>query len=481
MTLSVIPLERMFVLGAALLLLGVLASKMSTKLGIPALVLFLAGGMLAGSEGIGGIPFDDFDLARVIGTATLAFILFAGGLDSSWTTIRSVLWKGVSLSTLGVLLTTLVVALSTRLLLGLAWIEALLLGAIVASTDAAAVFGLLRARGLQLRGRLTPLLELESGSNDPMAIFLTFALTALALDPTSPWLPLLGTFAVQMTLGAAVGIAFGIGWSYLINRIRLEYDGLYPVLTLALVMGVFGVASVIGGNAFLATYAAGVALGSRKFVHRLALIQFHDGIAWLMQITMFITLGLLVFPSQLLPIVWSGLAVSLVLVFIARPVAVFLSLLFARMSVREKAFVSWVGLRGAVPIVLATIPVTAGVPGSTAFFNIVFFVVVVSVVLQGMSIPWVARALGVAGPDVEEMGETKVPQATIELSLGPDSPVVGRMVVDLQLPPSAMLLLLRRGGESYIPRGSTVLKSGDGLLVATRKHDADDLRRQIEG
>jgi cell volume regulation protein A len=284
-----------------------------------------------------------------------------------------------------------------------------------------------------------------------------------------------------MTVGAVCGTVFGISTAWLINRLRLEYDGLYPVLTLALVMIAFGFTNLIGGNGFLAVYAAGVALGSRNFVHRLALIQFHDGIAWIMQIAMFLTLGLLVFPSQLLPVAWTSLAVALVLVLAARPVSVFLSLAFTKMPLREKAFVSWVGLRGAVPIVLATIPVTAGVPGSQAFFNIVFFVVLVSVLLQGTTIPWIARALKVSAEPDDSLDERRVPQSTVEVRLTEGSPVVGSLVVDLKLPSTALLLLLRRDGESYIPRGSTALESGDELLVATRKDDAEELRRMLEG
>ena len=481
MDITAVTLEQVLVVGAGLLLFGVLASKMSSKLGIPALILFLGVGMLAGSEGFGGIPFDDFGIARTVGILALSFILFAGGLDTSWATIRPVVWKGVSLATVGVVVTAVITATAARWLMDLGWIEALLLGAIVSSTDAAAVFGVLRARGLRLKSRLSPILELESGSNDPMAVFLTIGLTSLALSPSDSWTTYAVDFVVQMVLGAALGIGFGLVWAKLINRLRLEYDGLYPVLTLALVMTAFGFTSLVGGNGFLAVYAAGVALGSRNFVHRLALIQFHDGVAWLMQIAMFLTLGLLVFPSQLLPVAWTGLALALVLVFFARPVAVFLSLIGSRMPVREKAFLSWVGLRGAVPIVLATIPVTMGLPGSQAFFNVVFFVVVVSVMLQGTTIPWVARLLKVNAAHDDGPEEVRVPQSTVELVLRAESPVVGRLVVDLKLPPSALLLLLRRDGESYIPRGSTVLRPGDGILVATRKDDADDLRRMIEG
>lgn len=476
-----LSLEQILLLAAGLLLLGVLASKMSSKLGIPALILFLGVGVAAGSEGIGGIPFEDYDTAQTIGTLALAFILFAGGLETPWRRIRSIFWTGVSLSTVGVLLTAAVFGLSTRWLLGLGWVESMLLGAIVASTDAAAVFGVLRARRLRLRHDLTTILEFESGSNDPMAIFLTMMLTSVALIGEASWVQYVWMFIVQMLLGGVLGVAIGYLWVRAINRARLEYDGLYPVLTIALVLFSFAIATLIGGNGFLCVYVAGVTLGSHNFVHRLALIQFHDGLAWLMQITMFLALGLLVFPSQLLPVAGIGLLLAIVLVFIARPIAVFAALLLAPLTVQDKVFLSWVGLRGAVPIVLATIPISKGVPGSEVYFNIVFFVVVVSVILQGSSIPLVARVLRITEDTEPLPEEIPAPRSTIEVVVQPTSPASGRLVVDLNLPPSALILLLQRGQEAYIPRGSTVLQPGDRLIIATRKGDADDLKRKIEG
>lgn len=474
-----LTLEQTLLLAAGLLLLSVLASKMSSKLGMPALILFLGIGILAGSEGVGGIPFEDVDMARIVGTLALAFILFAGGLETSWRQTRAVLWAGVSLSSLGVLITASVFGLFAHWLLGLGLVDSMLLGAVVASTDAASVFSALRGRRLYLRRDLTTLLEFESGSNDPMAILLTAMLTSEALGTGPSWLEYIWSFVVQMSLGALLGVALGHVWARGINRARLEYDGLYPVLTIALVLFSFALTALAGGNGFLCVYAAGVTLGNHNFVHRLALVQFHDGIAWLMQITMFLALGLLVFPSKLLPVAGVGLLLAMVLVFIARPFAVFVALLTARFTVQDKLFLSWVGLRGAVPIVLATIPISAGVPGSEAFFNIVFFVVVLSAILQHSLTPFVARLLRVAPGPVRE--DVPVPQSTIEVVVRPASLASGRMVVDLSLPPSALILLLKRGDEAFIPRGSTVLQAGDRLVIATRKADAEDLRHLFEG
>ncbi|MEW5883356.1 MAG: potassium/proton antiporter [Armatimonadota bacterium] len=483
MQLVTLSLEQMLLVAAGLLLLGVLASKMSSKLGIPALVLFLGIGVAAGSEGVGGIPFEDYDTARIVGTIALAFILFAGGLETPWRRIRTVLWRGVSLATCGVIVTTVVFGLFVRWLLALSWVESMLLGAIVASTDAAAVFGVLRARRLRLRHDLTAALEFESGSNDPTAIFLTTMLTSVALTGSNSITTLdVIAFFVEMFLGGLIGLMLGYVWVRGINRARLEYDGLYPVLTIALVLLSFALSALVGGNGFLCVYVAGVTLGSHNFVHRLALIQFHDGLAWLMQITLFLVLGLLVFPSQLLPVAGIGLLLAVVLVIVARPVAVFSSLILASLTVREKLFISWVGLRGAVPIVLATIPISSGVPGSEVFFNVVFFVVVVSVILQGSFIPLVARLLRVGpGHTERKLGEVPVPQATIEVVVRPSSAAAGRQVVDLNLPPSALILLLHRGTETYLPRGSTVLAPGDRLTIATRKGDTEELKRLIEG
>ncbi|MCW5936810.1 MAG: potassium/proton antiporter [Fimbriimonadaceae bacterium] len=460
------------------LLLCVLASKASTKLGVPALVVFLALGMLAGSDGPGRIPFDNFEIASYVGSVALAFILFSGGLDSNWTDLRRVARPGLLLATLGVLVTAGLVGLFAHFFLGLPITLGLLLGAVVSSTDAAAIFGVLRGSGFRLKHRITPLLEFESGANDALAVFLVVALTQVAVDPNATAWGMIPSLLVQMPLGAAIGYVVGLGAVWAINRIRLEYDGLYPVVTVAAACLAFGGAGALGGNPFLSVYVAGVALGSRTFVHRISLRQFHDAAGWLMQIVMFVLLGLLSFPSQLPPVALSALALSLFLIFVARPVAVAASLAPFRIARRAQVFVAWAGLRGAVPIVLATIPVVRGVPNAVHLFHLVFFIVLTSVLLQGTLLRPLARALRVLSPigrepaeDMREVGGKNL----LETTVAPGSPADGSQVVELRMPPTALLVLLTRDGRSYVPRGSTVLAAGDRILIATRRDDEDEI------
>lgn len=399
-------IEHLLLAASALLLLAVLAGKLSVKAGIPPLLLFLALGMLAGSDGPGGIYFDDAWLAQLVGTIALAFILFSGGLDTHWSSVRAALWPGLALSTIGVLLTAALVAWFATIILHFSWLEGLLLGAIVSATDAAAVFSVIRASGVRLVGRLLPVLELESGTNDPMAVFLTIGLTQLLTDPHASPLQLIVLFVEQMGIGALLGATLGLGAVLLINRLELEVTGLYPVLTVALVVLVYALTASLHGSGFLAVYLAGLILGNRSVAERPSLELFHAGFASLMEIAMFLTLGLLVFPSRLPPIVGVGLLMTLFLIIVARPVSVFVSLLFVHMRLPEKAFIAWVGLRGAVPIVLATFPLLAGVPHAGIIFDIVFFIVLASVLVQGTTTAPVARWLRVAGPRASEESTT---------------------------------------------------------------------------
>jgi cell volume regulation protein A len=391
-------IEHLLLAASVLLLVAVLVGRLSARVGIPPLLLFLLLGMLAGSNGPGGIYFDDPRLAQLVGTTALALILFSGGLDTDWPSIRPVLWQGVALSTLGVLVTTALVGWFATLVLSFSWLEGLLLGAIVSATDAAAVFSVMRRSSVRLENHLLSLLELESGTNDPMAAFLTAGLTQLLADPhqSVPSLALL--FVEQMGIGAAVGLGLGLGMVRLANWLELEVTGLYPVLTTALVLFIYASAASLHGSGFLAVYLAGLIVGNSHVAERASLMLFHNGLASLMEIAMFLTLGLLVFPSRLPAIAGVSVLMTLFLMLVARPVSVFLSLLFVHMPVREKAFVSWVGLRGAVPIVLATFPMLAGLPKADIIFDIVFFTVLVSVLVQGTTIPHVARWLRVTTP-----------------------------------------------------------------------------------
>jgi cell volume regulation protein A len=455
-----------------LVLLSVFASKVSNRLGVPALLLFLIVGMLAGSDGIGKIAFDDPWSAQLLGVVALALILFAGGLDTQWNDIKPVVRQGILLSTIGVLLTTVIVGGLVYLLLDFTLLEGLLLGAIVSSTDAAAVFSVLGSRNMSLKSNLGPLLELESGSNDPMAVFLTIGLTELISDSSLSAISLIPLFVRQMVLGAVLGYGIGRGAVVIFNRLGLNNDGLYPVLSIALVLFTYGVTASLGGSGFLAVYLVGIIMGNSAFVHKMSLKHFHDGIAWLMQIAMFLTLGLLVFPSKLVPVMGRGLLVSVILIFIARPVGVFASLFFTRIGFREKVMISWVGLRGATPIILATFPLLEGIPQADLIFNLVFFIVLTSVLLQGTTLALVARWLGVAVPHqtptefpIDFVPVENIQSELVELIVPSNSPAVRRQLVDLHIPDGALIVLLSRNNEFLVPNGSTRLQPDDRLLV----------------
>lgn len=468
---TTVSLEYILVAAAVLLLVSVIASKASTRLGVPALLLFLLVGMLAGSDGPGGIPFEDAYAAQSLGVLALIFILFSGGLDTDWPTVKPALWGALSLATLGVCISAVLVGAFATLALGFSLLEGILLGAIVSSTDAAAVFSVLRTRGVNLKGRIEPLLELESGSNDPMAVFLTIGLTRLLAQPGASLIDLLPSFVLQMALGIVAGCGMGIAMTWLFNRVRLQVEGLYPALSIALVLLCYGATTLLGGNGFLAVYLAGLVLGNRNFVHKRSILRFHDGIAWLMQIAMFLSLGLLVFPSRLVPVIGVGLLMALFLLFVARPVSVFVSLAFARIGRNEQLMISWVGLRGAVPIILATFPLLAALPNADTIFNVVFFIVITSVLLQGTSLPLVARWLGVDAPrGADHQPHAFVPTVNtrsrvVEIALPPDSPVVNAAIVDLPLPSGALIILIKRDDQSIVPNGATVLEADDVLLV----------------
>jgi len=451
---------------------SIVASRISDRLGVPALLVFLSIGMLAGSDGPGGIEFSDARLASTIGTIALAFILFSGGLDTNWKIIRPVLARGMVLSTLGVIITAVLVGVFAWLVLGFDLLTGLLLGSIISSTDAAAVFSVLRGRGVGLKGDLKPLLELESGSNDPMAIFLTIGMTSLLTMPGYEWASLFPAFLLNMGFGVAVGLAIGSAVGYLFNRIRLDYEGLYPVLSMSVVLLTFGAAEFVQGNGFLAVYICGILLNGSDFAHKRYVTRFHDGLAWLMQIAMFVALGLLVNPSQLPAIAPGALAVVFFLMFVARPVAVLLGLAKSHFSWRERLLVSWTGLRGAVPIVLATFPLMAGHEQSHLIFNVVFFTVLSSVLIQGSLLMPVARLLKVDEPlasrpsyslEIERRGQAQ--GETREVEVLPNMAAVGRTIADLGIPPEVLILLIGRGDGFVVPRGQTQIEPYDTLLM----------------
>lgn len=470
--------ENILLVGSILLFISILASKTSFRFGIPVLIFFLIIGMLAGSEGPGGIYFNDPHIAKFLGVVALTFILFSGGLDTKWVSVRPVLKNGIALATCGVAITAAIVGFFSSYLLDISLTEGMLIGAIVSSTDAAAVFSILRSRNIGLKGNIRPLLEFESGSNDPMAYFLTTNLTYLALNPQSSVLALLPTFFVSMLIGGGVGYGMGKFMNWTLNRIKLEVPGLYPVLMLSLVFFTFSFTDFIGGNGFLAVYLSGLVLGNSNFIHKKSMMKFYDGQAWVMQIIMFVTLGLLVFPSNVIPVAGKGILIAALLIFVARPIAVFLSLAFSHdMDYRKKLFISWVGLRGAVPIIFATYPLIAGLQHATMIFNLVFFISLSSVLLQGTTLPIVGRWLRVSVPgkikrkfplDIELNDESK--SELIELDIVNNSTSEGKAVVDLGLPPGSFIVLIHREGKYFSPNGETVLNAGDHLLMmADRK------------
>ena len=468
----------------ALLVLSVVASKGAGRFGIPGLSVFLLIGMLVGREGPGGFPFTNYQMAQMLGILALIFILHSGGLGTPLADVRAVRASGLVLSTAGVVVATALIGVFSVRFLGFDWLHGMLLGATIASTDVAAVFTILRSRSVSLQGRIRPLLEIESALNDPMTVFLSVGLLQLIVHPSgaSLW-RLAPMFLQQMTIGMVAGILAGHGMRRVINWAALEFEGLYPVLSVGLVVLTYGLTQAIGGSGFLAAYVSGIVLGNQTYVHKRSLTVFHDGLAWLMQIVMFLTMGLLVLPSDVSRVALQGVALSAFLVFVARPASVLVCLTPFRFSVREQLMVSWAGLRGAVPIVLATYPLIAGASGARTIFDLVFFVVFISVLLQGTTIPVVSRWLKVAAPLTKPfqypLEYTPTPGLKSELTevpVPPQSGVVGRTLVDLNLPAGALIVLIRRTDEVLVPRGATCIERGDRLLVLAERQGLERIR-----
>src|SRR5690554_5409234 len=473
-----LTIENILLVGSILLFVSIVVGKTSYKFGVPTLILFLAIGMLAGSDGIGGIRFDNPQIAQFIGIVSLNFILFSGGLDTNWTSVKPILKEGLVLSTLGVLLTALSLGTFVWYVTDFTIYESMLLGSIVSSTDAAAVFSILRSKNLALKTNLRPTLELESGSNDPMAYVLTIAFLTLVINQDQSIASIIPLFFQQMILGGIAGFAFGKLSKFIINKIKLDFEGLYPVLVIALMFITFSATDFVGGNGFLAIYICAVYLGNQDLIHKKTILKMYDGLAWLMQIVLFLTLGLLVFPSQVMPVMGVGLLISMFLIFVARPVAVFISLIPFKMKMRRRLFISWVGLKGAVPIVFATYPLIAGIDKADMMFNIVFFISVTSVLLQGTSLSLVAKWLKVDLPDkVKPITEIDklildLPKSSMqEFEILPDFYAVNKRIVDLNFPSSAFIIMIKRDRNYIRPGGSTVIKAKDTLMVLADNED----------
>ena len=452
-------------------------SRFISRAGIPMLVFFIFAGMLMGSEGIGGVYFDDAAAASTIGNFALCYIIFAGGMATSWRSAKEVLLPGVLLSTAGVLLTALLVAAAARLLLGMTFLHGMLLGSVVSCTDAASVFSILRSNNMNLRPPLAPLLELESSSNDPAAYMLTVMMISLIKSESGP-AGFAVTFVLQMGAGAALGAAFGFAGAWIINRIRLNSDGLYPVVAAAMAALVFSAVQLLHGNGLLGVYIAAMVMGNVKLVRKTSLVRFFDGFSWLMQILVFVTLGLLVFPSHLRAVWLQALAVSAVLMFLIRPAVVFLTLQRFRYPAKAKLFVSWVGLRGASSIVFATYALREGISDADVMFDTVFFISLSSVIIQGSLLKPAAYLLG----QIEDVDKTLVSRSftdyeediegkLYELRAAKDSRAVGMTVSDMKFPDSVRIMIIKRGESTIAPTGQTQIAEDDVLMVTAADTD----------
>jgi len=482
-----LTIENILLVGSLLLLISIFAGKTSYKFGVPTLLLFLGIGMLAGSDGIGGIRFDDPKLAQFIGIVSLNFILFSGGLDTNWKAVKPILREGIALSTLGVLLTAVSLGTFVYFVTDFTIYESLLLGSIVSSTDAAAVFSILRSKSLALRTNLRPTLELESGSNDPMAYVLTLAFLSLVINQDKSFLSIIPLFLQQMIFGGILGIAFGVASKYIINKIKLDFEGLYPVLVIALMFITFSATDFVGGNGFLSIYICAVYLGNQDLIHKKTILKMFDGLAWLMQIVLFLTLGLLVFPSEIIPYMGIGLLISIFLILVARPIGVFISLLFFKMKMKRRFYISWVGLRGAVPIVFATYPLLAGIDKAHMIFNIVFFISVTSILIQGTTLSIVAKWLGVGLPETQkkftdtDLLLTENPKAEMkELIISKECFAVDKKIIELGFPKNAIIAMIKRGESYIIPNGLTTVEANDTLIVlADRPEVFDEVHKTL--
>ena len=476
-----LTVENIFLIGSLLLFVSIVAGNASYKFGVPTLLLFLTIGMLAGSDGIIGINFNNPKAAQFIGIVSLNFILFSGGLDTNWKEVKPIFRQGAVLATLGVLLTALSLGTFVWLITDFTIFESMLLGSIVSSTDAAAVFSILRSKSLALKSKLRPTLEMESGSNDPMAYVLTITFLSLVINQDQSIGLMVFLFFKQMIVGALLG--FGFGWlsKKIINRINLDFEGLYPVLVIALMFITFAATDFVGGNGFLSIYICAVYLGNQKLMHKKTILKMYDGMAWLMQIVLFLTLGLLVFPSQVFPLMGIGLLISLFLIIVARPVSVFLSLIFFKMKLRRRFYISWIGLRGAVPIVFATYPLLAGIEKANMIFNIVFCRSVTSVLIQGTTLPIVAKWLKVALPakakpitDIDKLMGNMPKTAMKEIQISPNCYAVGKQIVDLDFPENAIIAMVKRDDKYITPNGSTLIKANDTWVVLSDSQQGID-------
>jgi cell volume regulation protein A len=477
---------ELILIAGALLAAGILGALLADRVRIPGLLLFLGLGMLAGSEGIGGIEFTDTELARTLGTIALVLILFEGGLTAGWSEIRPVLGTAASLATVGTAVTAGLAGIAAKWIFGLSTLEGMLVGAAVAATDSAAIFAVLRRSTLEKR--LARSLEGESGMNDPVALLLVIGFIEWIQKPGYGFADMAGLLVLKLALGAAIGLALGRLAVTALNRVRLPTDGIYPVATIAIAGLAYGLAEVAHGSGLLATYLTALALGSSSIPARRTVVAFHEGVGWVAQISLFILLGLLVFPSTLGDVAFEGLALSAALILVARPFAAFVATQFSPLNLRERTMLGWAGLRGATPIWLATFPVVAGVGAGQELFSIVFFVVVTSTLVQGASFEPLAKRLGLTTDEpalprrlLESGRIRRMGGDVVSYRLRPGAAAAGHMVRELGLPREALLNVIVRDGRAIPPRGSTEVREGDELHILVRgelREEVEELTRQ---
>ncbi len=476
--------ENILLTGSILLFASILVGKTGYKFGVPALLLFLMVGMFFGSDGL-GIQFSNVDQAQFISMVALSIILFSGGMDTKYSDIKPILAPGIVLSTAGVLLTALITGLFVWYVSGFSWtnihfafIPSLLLAATMSSTDSASVFAILRSQKMNLKNNMRPMLELESGSNDPMAYMLTIVLIQILNTNGMNFGSILGSFATQFAVGALVGYIIGYIAVRTINKLNIDNQSLYPIFLLAFIFFIFSITDILGGNGYLAVYISGMIIGNSKIAHRKEIATFMDGLTWLFQIIMFLVLGLLVNPHEMLSVAGVALLIAVFVILIGRPISVFLCLLpFRRINMRSKLFVSWVGLRGAVPIIFATYPVVAGVEGSNMIFNIVFFITIVSLIVQGTTIPAVARFLKLSLPFQKEGNDfgvelpDEIDSKLHDITITDDMLEEADTLKDMKIPKGTLVMIVKREDKFLIPNGSLKLVSGDKLLLISENKD----------
>lgn len=480
--------EMFLLVGAVLLIASIIAGKTGYRFGIPTLLLFLIVGMLFGSDGL-GLQFNNSEDAQFIGMIALSVILFSGGMDTKFGSIRPIALPGLLLSTVGVLLTCLFTGLFIWWLSGMSWtnihfplLVSLLLAATMSSTDSASVFAILRSQKMNLKHNLRPMLELESGSNDPMAYMLTIVFIQLVVSQGMTALQIVFMFLVQFSLGIILGYALGKLAVFAINRLNIDNPAMYPILLLALVFFTFSFTSLLHGNGYLAVYLAGMMVGnSSRLAHRKEINTFIDGLTWLFQIIMFLCLGLLVNPHEMLDVTLVSLLIGLFMIVVGRPLSVFLCLLpfGKRITNRSRVFVSWVGLRGAVPIIFATYPVVADVPGSSQIFNIVFFITLVSLITQGTTVTYMARWLGLSEPMPKSGNDfgvelpEEIDSSLSDITVTPELLAKGETLKEMCLPSGTLVMIVKRDDSYLVPNGSLKLQAGDKLLLISEKSNTD--------